>query len=414
MTDPTRLQEALVQARTPLASRDFRLLLIGQTTSQLGTQVSGVAVPLLAVFTLHATPIQLGLVTASSTIGFALLGLPAGAWLDRCRRRPVLVASDVARALLLLTVPLAALFDALSIGWLVAVSLLTGLARTFFDVGYPSYLPTVTGKDGVLAGNSVLETARSTGQVAGPGLGGWLVSIAGAANVVLIQAVTFAISAWSLAAIRTRETPAPRDPASRPRLWADVRAGLVFVLATRVLLGTAVTSAASNLAFAVASAVTFLFMSDVVGLSATGIGVVVAVGAVAAMAGAALTPRLARRFGTTRITWLALVVTTPVALLGPFAEPGWRVALLVVGTVAGELGQIVYAITSLSLRQRVCPDHLLGRVNATIRFVVIGGVPLGALVGGVLGELLGLRVTLWIALSIVALSALPTYLAVRD
>lgn len=181
--------------RPLFAHRDFRLLLVGQTTSQFGAQVSGVAVPLLAVLTLDATPLELGLVTASSTLAFALIGLPAGAWLDRWHRRGILIASDVARAVLIATIPLAAVLDVLSIAQLVVVSLLSGFARVFFDVGYQSYIPSVIGKDKLLAGNSAMETLRASGQVVGPGLGGILVTLIGAANVLLLQAVTFVVSA---------------------------------------------------------------------------------------------------------------------------------------------------------------------------------------------------------------------------
>jgi MFS family permease len=141
-------------SRSLFASRDFRLLLAGQTTSQLGAQVSGVALPLLAVVTLHATAFEVGMLGAASTLAFAVLGLPAGAWVDRVRRRPLLVASDVVRALLLATIPLAALLGLLSMWQLLVVSLLAGVARVFFDVGYRSYLPSVIGRDRVLAGTS--------------------------------------------------------------------------------------------------------------------------------------------------------------------------------------------------------------------------------------------------------------------
>ena len=185
--------------------RDFHLLLVGQTTSQLGTQVSGVAIPLLAVLTLGASPFQLGLVTAAGALAFAVIGLPAGAWVDRWRRRPILIASDLARTALLLTIPVASLVGILTLTQLIVVSLLVGAARVFFDVGYQSYLPTVSGPDRLLGANSAMETVRAGGQVAGPGIGGWLVSLVGAANVMLLQAATFAVSAVSLLAIRAPE-----------------------------------------------------------------------------------------------------------------------------------------------------------------------------------------------------------------
>lgn len=391
---------------------DFRLLLLGQTTSQLGAQVSGVAIPLLAVLALDATPFQLGLVTASATIGFALIGLPAGAWLDRMRRRPVLIASDVIRALLLCSIPLTAALGMLTITHLIVVSLLAGVARVFFDIGYQSYLPSVIGKGNVLAGNSAMETIRASGQVVGPGLGGWLVGLIGAASVVAIQAVTFAISAASLAAIRTRE-PVVRVSGDAPRLRTQIGDGLRFVARNAVLRAMATASAAGNLAFAMASAVTFIFMSRTLQMSPAAIGAVVAAGSLTVMAGAALTPRLARNVGSARIIWLSLAVTGPIALVTPLAQPGWWVILMVVGMAAGELGQIVYAVTNLSLRQRLCPEHMLGRVNATMRVVIMAAFPLGAIIGGAVGELVGLRAALWIAGAIIVVSPMPVYLVLR-
>lgn len=389
-------------------TRDFRWLLLGQTTSQFGAQVSGVAIPLLAVLTLGATPFEVGLVTASSTVAFALIGLPAGAWVDRWRRRRILVASDLVRAGLLATIPIAALFGVLTITQLVVVSLLTGFARVFFDVGYQSYLPSVIGKDRLLTGNSAMETIRASGQVAGPGLGGWLVTAVGAANVVLVQAVTFLASAVSLLAIRSSEDVVRRESRG---LWSEVREGLAYVARHRVIRAIAITSAVNNFSFAIASAVNFIFMVRTLHLSPAAVGIVLAIGAVTVMLGAALTPRLARWFGWARIIWLSLAVTGPIGLLGPLAQPGRLVLLLVISAAASELGQIVYAITTVTLRQRICPEHLLGRVNATMRFLLMGLFPLGAIVGGTLGNLLGARVTLFVAGLLIVVSPLPVYRA---
>jgi MFS family permease len=399
------------------AHRDFRMLLAGQTASQLGTQVSGIAIPLLAVLNLKATPFELGLVTASGTVAFAVIGLPAGAWLDRWRRRPILVASDLARTVLLGSIPLAAMLGLLTISYLVVVSLLIGAARVFFDVGYQSYLPSVIGRHQVLAGNSAMETVRASGQVVGPGLGGALVTLIGAANVVLIQAVTFAVSAVSLLAIRATEpasvAPGNTAPADAPRLLTQIVEGLSFVRRGRILLAMAIASAASNFSFAAAAAVSFIFLSRTLDLSATAIGLIVAAGSVTVVAGAAFTPRLSKAFGSARIIWLSLAATGPIAMLGPFAQPGPLVALIVVSIAAGEFGQIIYAITNVSLRQRLCPDRMLGRVNATMRFLIMGLFPLGALAGGILGELIGLRGTLWVAGGLIVLAPLPLALALR-
>ncbi len=368
--------------------------------------------PLLAVLTLDASPLELGIVTASSTVAFALIGLPAGAWLDRWRKRPVLVSADVARAVLLASIPVAAVFGVLSIPQLVVVSLLSGFARVFFDVGYQSYVPAVIGKDRVLAGNSAMETIRASGQVVGPGIGGALVTLIGAATVVGIQAVTFAVSAISLLAIGKREqvVPRPREPVP---LGTQIAEGLSFVARNRILRATAIASGASNFSFAMASAVTIIFMSRTLALSPTAIGVTFAVGSLTVMLGAAVTPMLSRLVGSARIIWLSLAATGPLTLLGPLAQPGSLVLLLVVGIAAGELGQIIYAVTNVSLRQRLCPERMLSRVTATMRVLILGAFPLGALLGGTLGEVIGLRGVLWISGAIILFSPIPLYLALR-
>lgn len=399
--------------RSLLAHRDFRLLLIGQTTSQFGAQISGIAIPLLAVLTLHASPLELGIITASSTLAFALIGLPAGVWLDRWRRRGILIVSDIARAVLLATIPLAALTGVLTITQLVVVSLLTGFARVFFDVGYQSYVPSVIGKERVLSGNSAMETVRASGQVVGPGIGGAFVSLIGAASVVAVQSLTFAVSALCLVAIRQREVPVA-PPIVRVPMWTQILEGLSFVWRTPILRATAAASALSNIAFAVASAVTFIFMSRNLELSPTAIGLIIAAGAVMAMAGAALTPALSRRVGSARIIWLALAMSGPLVLLGPLAQPGGLVTLLVVSMAGGEFGQIIYAITNVSLRQRLCPDRMLSRVTATMRFLIMGAFPLGALVGGAIGELAGVRAALWLSGALLVVAALPVYITLRS
>lgn len=398
---------------TPLRrSRDFRLLFAGQVTSQLGAQVSGVALPLLAVVSLGASPLEVGLLGAASTLPFAIIGLPAGAWLDRMRRRPVLVVSDLARAVLLATIPVSAWLGWLTMVHLLAISLLVGFARVFFDVGYRSYIPSVIGRDQVLAGNSAMEFLRAGGQVAGPGLGGALVSLIGAANVVAAQALTFAVSALTLIGIRAKEEPRDRSPESGA-LWARVAEGLRFVIRHRVLRATAVAGAAGNLSFAIASAVIIVFLSRDLAQPAWVIGLVIAAGSVTVMIGAALTPRIARAVGSARIVWVSLAVTSPLSLLVVIGTPGWGLMLVVLGMAAGEIGQIVYSISNVSLRQRVAPDAILARVNATMQFAIMTLFPAGALVGGVLGELLGTRLTLLIAGLVGLVAPLVLYLAIR-
>lgn len=224
--------------------------------------------------------------------------------------------------------------------------------------------------------------------------------------------MAFVVSAVSLLTIHTPE-PAHRPAADRPRLRTQIREGLVFVARNPVLRATALASAASNFAFAIASAVTFIFWARTLGLSPTAIGLFLATGSIATMVAAASTPRLSRRYGSARIIWLSLAVTGPVNLISPLAQPGWSIILVVLGAAVGGAGQLVYAITTSSLRQQLRPDHLLSRVTATMRFLIMGSFPLGALLGGTLGELIGLRGTLWVSGTLLTVAALPVYPALR-
>lgn len=397
--------------RSVLRDRDFRLLLVGQTTSQFGTQVSSLAIPLLAVGVLHASAFQIGLVNAASTVAFLVIGLPVGVWTDRGSRRRFLVLSDIARLILFASIPVAAWLGRITLVHLVVVALMAGAARVFFDIGYQSYIPSVIGRDRVLAGNSAMEFLRSTGQFAGPALGGLLVSAVGAATVVAIDAVSFGVSAVMLLAIGIREIPSAVAPTMRLR--DDVSAGVAEVLRRPVLRAVGAASALSNFGFAAASAVNVIFMARVLHLSPAKIGLIISGGAVAVMAGSALTPQLSRIVGGNRIIWLVLAVTAPITVLGALAQPGPLVVLLVLGIAAGEFGQIVYAITSLSLRQRVTPELLLGRVNATMRVIIMGLFPVGALLGGIVGDWLGARATLLLVGLVSCLCPLLLYPALR-
>lgn len=399
-------------SRSTLLRRDFRLLLAGQTTSQLGTQVSAVALPLLAVAVLGASTLEIGVINAAATIAFALIGLPAGAWLDRMRRGPVLVWSDLVRAVCFASIPIAAWIGWLTITQLVIVSLIAGVARVFFDVGYQSYLPSLLEKRQLLSGNASMEFLRAGGQIAGPGLGGLLVTLLGPATVLLVQAGTFLVSAGTIRAIRTKERPVqPHD--TETSLWAQIVAGLRFVAGNRILRATAIASALGNLSFAIASAANIIFLARELELPAWAIGLVIGAGSATVMLGAAITPRWSQRVGSARIIWMSLLVTTPLALLVPLAQPGWAVVLAILGIAAGEFGQIVYAITNVTLRQRCTPERMLGRVNATVRVAIMALFPAGAIAGGILGELIGTRWVLVVAGAVAIAAPLVLWPALR-
>ena len=375
--------------------RDFVLLWSGEALSQVGTMVSHLALPLLAATALGATPWQMGLLVAAERAGFLLVGLPAGVLVDRLPRRPVMITADLVRFVLFASIPVAWWLGHLTFGQLITVALLGGLATVFFDVGYQSVLPAVVGRRGLVEGNAKLESTRAAAEATGPALGGGLVQLAGAANAVLLDAVSYLVSAACLARMRTVETVAPRDPSRTLR--ADMGEGLRYVLAHPLLRPIALCTGTANLFGGVLAAVSVLFLAGELGLAAGTVGLVLAAGSVGGVLGALTAGHWIGRFGQGRMLVAALLVTGPVALVIPLTTAGVGLAWFALGTFAVAYGGVVYNVAQVSFRQTVCPDRLLGRMNASIRFLVWGTIPLGGLLGGALGELLGLRATLLVA-----------------
>lgn len=374
--------------------RDFMLLWGGETISHVGTQVSMLALPLVAVIMLGVTPFQMGLLTAAETLAFLLVGLPAGAWLDRMRRRPVMLSADLARAALLASVPLAWWFDVLTFAQLVVVALLVGLATVFFDVAYQSYLPSLVGRKLLVDGNGKLESTRALAQIGGPALAGGLVQLLGATVAVVVDSISYLLSAAALKAIKTAE-PEP-EPAEHPRMRSQIAEGLRFVLGHRLLRPITACTGTSNFFSGMVAAVTVIFLARDLSLSAGTIGLLFTAGGVGGVLGAVTTSWWTRRVGQARTIWLIGLLTWPAGLLVPLAEPGWKVWLIFVGHVLIGYGVVVYNVAQVSFRQAITPHRLLGRMNASIRFLVWGTLPLGGLAGGVLGEWIGIRNTLWV------------------
>ncbi|MER5969753.1 MFS transporter [Streptomyces sp. NPDC002055] len=378
----------------PLRMRDFRLLLAGATAGQVGAQVTLVALPLVAVLELHASAFQVGLLTAAETAAFLLVGLPAGAWVDRMRKLPLLIRADVVRAVAMAGIPVAAALDVLTMAQLYVVALITGVATVFFDVAHQSYLPRLLPQEQLVAGNGALETVRSSAQIAGPGLGGGLVQLVGAHLAIVADAVGYAVSALFLLGIR-RPEPAP-EPAPDASLRREIGEGLRFVLGRPLLRVIAATTGLGNFFTALLMAVQTVFLVRVLGLSPAAIGLMLSAAAVGGLAGALAAGPLARALGQARIIWLSSLVTGPFALLWPLAGSGAAAALFAVGSGVVFFGAVVYNVAQVSFRQTLCPPRLLGRMNATMRFLVWGTLPLGALVGGAVADAAGPRAAVWV------------------
>ncbi|WNV83619.1 MFS transporter [Umezawaea sp. Da 62-37] len=376
--------------------RDFRLLWIGDTASQFGSSIGRTVLPLLAATTLAATPWEMGVLGAAGTAAFLLIGLPAGVWADRMRRRPLMITADLLRAGLLLSVPIAWWLDVLTLAQLVVVALLVGVCTVFFDIAYQSYLPSLVGREHLVEGNSRLQASQSVADVSGPALAGGVAQSIGAANGVLATGLGYLGSALFLWRIRGVE-PAPRPHGGR-KLRTDIAEGLRFVVDNRSLRAIAGCTGTSNFFAGFEAAVVILFLVREVGLAEGVVGLLLSAGGVGGVLGALTANRWNRRLGQTRVIWLSMLFTQPFGLLLPLTANDWRVGLAMAGMAIAVYGATVYNVSQVSFRQTLCPDHLLGRMNASIRFLVWGTIPLGGLVGGVLGGWAGLRATLWIAM----------------
>ncbi|WP_078911431.1 MFS transporter [Streptomyces sp. NRRL WC-3742] len=389
--------------------RDFRLLLSGAAAAQTGSQVTLVALPLVAVVVLDASAFEVGLLTAAETAAFLLVGLPAGAWLDRMRKLPVLIRADLVRCLAVGSIPPAAALGVLGMPQLYLVALVTGVATVFFDVAHQSFLPAVLPREHLVAGNGAIETVRSSAQIVGPGLGGGLVQLLGAAAAIVADACGYLASALLLSRIKAEETV----PQARPgrSLRAEMAEGLRFVLGHPLLRVIAAATAVSNLFAAVLTAVQTVFWVRVLDLAPGAIGVLLSVSALGGLAGALCAGWLARRLGQARLIWLATVVTAPFALLWPLAGRGAGVVLFGLASAVVLFGAVAYNVAQVSFRQSVCPPELLGRMNATMRFLVWGTLPLGGLLGGVVADAAGPRAALWLCAAGFALVPLPLLLS---
>lgn len=317
-----------------------------------------------------------------------------------------MMAADLARTVLLTALPVAYLLDLHSMPLLYAVALLLGCARLFGDVADQSYLPTLIGKDTLIAGNSKLETVRSGAEFAGPGIAGFLVQLLGAAGTLAGQAVTSLVSVVLLGRIGAREEKP--EPAPRRHLLRDIREGLGYVLGHRILRLIALNTAAVNLFLSAVMAIEVLFLTRTVGLPPAAVGWVLTTATIGSVLAATVADRVTRAVGAARLTWLSLLVTMPFGLLLPLADKDWRIGLFVLGSFVQSAGVTLYNICQVTYRQTVCPPHLLGRMTATMRFLVWGVLPLSGLLAGLLGELLGVRNALWLCAA--ALSVAPLVL----
>lgn len=373
----------------------FRRLWTGQTASQLGEQTSLVVLPLFAVLTLHASAGQLGVLRAVSQAPILLLSLFVGAWVDRWRTRATMVVADAGRALALGAAAAAGLLGALDLPALFVTAFVVGALSVFFDVAYQASLVRLVRRDQLVQGNSALEGSRSAAQIAGPAVGGALVSLLSAPVAAASSALFFALSFLSIRRIRRGES-VPAYPEHRPRVWQRIHEGLRFVAGHAVLRTVCLASAAFQFSFAAMTTVYLLFLPRELHLPGIVVGLVLAAAGPGALLGSLLAARLPSRFGHGAVLVSAAALGDGAFLCVPALHGSSAVTVLVLlaaGFVFGTGGQLVN-VTVMAVRQAATPHGMQGRAAATITFVGMGSAPLGSLVGGFLPEQWGLRTSL--------------------
>jgi MFS family permease len=385
--------------RSLFRHRDFVKLWSAETISQFGTQVTLLALPIIAATTLNVTPFEFGLLGTIEFLPFILLSLPAGVWVDRLRRRPILIAGDLIRAAALSSIPVAFALNSLTIWQLYVVGFINGCATVFFDVAYQSYLPSLVERDQIVDGNSKLETSRSAAQITGPGVAGVLIGAFSAPFAIVLDALSFVASALFMFAIRRHETaPEPRlnEQGERPSMRSEITEGLRYVGRHPLLRNIAATTGLSNFFSNVVFSILILYLVRELSFTPELIGLAFSVGSVGFLVGALTANRAAGRFGVGPTIVGSALMFGPGALLIAIAPPNLAVPLVAASVFIAGLGGAIYNINQVSLRQAITPERMQGRMNATMRFIVWGTIPVGSTIGGLLGGVIGLHETIWI------------------
>jgi MFS family permease len=390
---------------------DFMRMWAGQTISLLGSQVTLLALPLTAILVFKASAFQVGALSTVEFLPFVLLGLPVGVWVDRLRRRPILVLADVLRLVVVGSVPLAYALGVLRLGQLYIVGFLSGVGTVFFDVAYGSYLPALVDRDRLVEGNAKLEGSRSGAQLAGPGIAGLLVQFLSAPGAILADALSYLASVLALLSVRGKEPTVDPPEGGRPSMARQIAEGIRYIASQPLLRPVIACTGILNLFSMMGQAILLLFAVKSLGLSAGAIGVILSIGSIGFLIGAIVAGSLGRRIGIGSTLIVGGFLVGFAAVFVPLATRGTAAPLLILYGLFGGFAGTVYNVNGRSLMQSLTPDRMLGRAIATNRFIVWGVIPIGAFLGGVLGGHIGLRATLWISAAGQLLAFLPPLLS---
>jgi len=384
-----------------LRDRNFALLISGETISELGTSITFLVFPLVAIATLHASAFAVGIVAAAGNAGWLVIGLPAGVWVDRMRRRPILIATDIGSAMSLVSVPVASAFDVLTVAQLAGVAFALSLLSVLYDVAYPAFLPSIVAEDRLVHGNGLMEASANGARIGGPGVGGILVQLLGAPVALLADAVSFLVAATTTALMRVGESrPVAVVEAAPTKFRQELSAGLAYVIGTPVVRALTVAATVGNFVFGGYSPLVILLLSRQLRLSAGAIGVLVAVGGIGGVLGALLAGPISARIGDARLLWTAAGIAVPCLFLVPMASRGLGLTWFVLGSVGETACIAAFNVSVRAAMQRTSPPSMLGRVTASARVFSRGALPLGALVGGALAAATSPRAALFTMLAV--------------
>ncbi|MEO6350740.1 MAG: MFS transporter [Candidatus Limnocylindrales bacterium] len=413
LRDPTLPRPDAMPTPTLWHNRPFQRVWAAATVSIFGSLVTRIALPFVAIVTLNADAIGVSLVRAMELVAGLGIGLIAGAWVDRLRRRPVMIWADLGRAALLVLIPVAWAGGWLSLPLLLLVALLMAVLTSFFDAADNAYLPTVVPRRDLVRANGALAASSSVSEFAAFGSAVFLVQILTAPIAILVDAVSFVVSAVLLATVRAQEAPPP-PKAEREGVLSEIAIGIRLVSGNPILRATTLASMAMHAMWGIYGAIWFLFAIDELGLDAAAIGVVAAVGGVSSLVGALITPRATKRFGVGPL----VVASTLMGALGaffvplaPLGVPLLTMAFLVGNQLVTDPALTAYQITDTSIRQSIVHDRQLGRVNATVRVAVLLTQLVATLVAGFLALQIGLRTTLLLGPTIALLAVVFVWLS---
>ena len=391
---------------------DFLKLWSAETVSQFGSQVTGLALPLVAVLVIEASAFEVSALVVIEFLPFILFAIPAGVWIDRLKRKPILVIADIGRAALLGSIPIAYAFDVLTLGQLYVVGFFVGICTVFFDVSYQSYLPSLVARERLVEGNSKLEVSRSAAQIGGPGLAGALIGIIGAPVAVLLDAISFLFSAAFLFAIRKPEVlPEREEGAPRPSMFKEAKEGLGYVLGNRYLRAISICTGTSNFFWSMGGAILIVYAVRELDMSPALIGIVFSLANIGPLIAALTTNKVFERIGVGPTILYTAIGFSMAAFFYPLAPQDFPAPFFIAGGIIGGYASVAYNITQVSFRQAICPERMQGRMNSVIRFMVWGTMPIGALLGGALGTWIGLRPAIWVAAIGASFTFLPILLS---